>query len=61
MIYIVIAAVLGFALWQLFNIVRRARTAGCASGCNGCGSNGNCSIQKSDVQLVQIEEFPVVK
>lgn len=61
MIYLVIAAVLGFALWQLIGIVRRARTASCASGCNGCGSNGNCSMQKDDTQLMQIEELPVVK
>ncbi|MFC4076245.1 FeoB-associated Cys-rich membrane protein [Salinithrix halophila] len=48
MIYLVIAAVLGFAAWQLVSFVRRLKNSGsaCSSGgCSGCPSSGNCSIQ----------------
>lgn len=49
MIYVIIAAVIGFAAWQLVAFVRKARAGSCSSGCNGCGSNGNCSIQHSQL------------
>jgi hypothetical protein len=43
MIYAVMAAVLGFAVWQLCQFVRRIHAGGCASGdCTGC----DCSLKK---------------
>lgn len=53
MIYVVIAAVLGFAAWQLISFVKKARIGGCASGCGGCGENGSCSMQ--EMQFSQLE------
>ncbi len=53
MIYVIIAVVLGFAGWQLFQFVKRARGGSCASGCNGCGSDGNCSIQHSQMPKIE--------
>lgn len=47
MIYVIIAAVIGFAAWQLLAFVRKAKAGSCSNGCNGCGSNGSCSIQAS--------------
>ena len=54
MIYLVIAAVLGFAAWQLFAVIRRTRQGSCASGCSGCSSKGSCSVQQPD--LIQLEQ-----
>ncbi|WP_019122614.1 FeoB-associated Cys-rich membrane protein [Brevibacillus massiliensis] len=55
MIYVVIAAVLGFALWQLVSFVKRTKAGSCASGCSGCGSDGNCSIQKTKMPPLKEE------
>jgi hypothetical protein len=52
MIYVLIAAVLGFAAWQLVQFARRTKQGRCApGGCAGCGTSQSCS-------LVQIEETP---
>jgi hypothetical protein len=45
MIYVIIAAVLGFAAWQLIQFARRTKQARCTpGGCAGCGHNSDCSI-----------------
>lgn len=47
MIYAVIAAVLGFAGWQLYKFVRRINRGGCASGCcEGCEVSQTCASSK---------------
>jgi hypothetical protein len=63
MIYVVIAAVLGFAGWQLYKFVRRINTGSCASGgCSGCHSNVNCSLQditvgKGSIRRLKCHQF----
>ncbi|MBN2909175.1 hypothetical protein JQC72_06520 [Polycladomyces sp. WAk] len=47
MIYVVIAAVLGFAGWQLYKFVRRMNVGCCStSDCASC----DCSLKKYKVQ-----------
>lgn len=45
MIYFVIALVLGFAGWQLFSFMKRAKKGAC-SGCSGCADNPYLSCAK---------------
>ncbi|WP_081857223.1 FeoB-associated Cys-rich membrane protein [Tumebacillus flagellatus] len=54
MIYLIIAAVLGFAAWQLVQFVRRTKQARCSSGgCAGCGHNASCSASS----IIKLEEL----
>lgn len=51
MIYAVIAAVLGFAGWQLYKFVRRINRGGCASGCcEGCEVSQTCASSKASLR-----------
>lgn len=47
MIYVVMAAVFGFAGWQIYRFVRRLRTSDCSTGdCPACSVQDYCKGRK---------------
>ncbi|ADG07237.1 FeoB-associated Cys-rich membrane protein [Kyrpidia tusciae] len=64
MIYVVIAAVLGYAAWQLVRLFRRTRSGGCAAGCDQCnacalGQNAGQFQNSARKSFIQLDEIPL--